>query len=116
MRTLFVNTRYLIVPLMSVITILGLITGGIYVWAGVALFVLSAIIDTATKNIHLRADFDEDGNSYGIKILQYSVMYLMLIVFIALQIAVAWRLFQYVNAAPIEILSAFGLTIQSCIT
>jgi len=116
MRTLFVNTRYLIVPLMSVITILGLITGGIYVWAGVAFFVLSAIIDTATKNIHLRADFDEDGNSYGIKILQYSVMYLMLIVFIALQIAVAWRIFQYVNAAPIEILSAFGLTIQSGIT
>ena len=66
MRTLFVNTRYLIVPLMSVITILGLITGGIYVWAGVALFVLSATIDTATKNIHLRAVFDEDGNSYGI--------------------------------------------------
>ena len=71
MKKLFINTRYLIVPVMSIITILGLVSGGINVWAGVALFGLSAIIDTATKNIHLRADFDENGNSYGIKFLQY---------------------------------------------
>ena len=48
--------------------------------------------------------------------LQYGVMYLMLIVFIALQIAVAWRIFQYVNATPIEMLSVIGITIQSGIS
>jgi len=116
MKTLFVNTRYLIVPVMSIITIMGLISGGINVWAGVALFGISAIVDTATKNIHLRADFDEEGNSYGIKIFQYAVMYLMLIVFVVLQLALAWRIYQYVNNAPIDYFNAYGLTIQTGIT
>ena len=116
MKTLFVNTRYLIVPVMSIITILGLISGGINVWAGVALFGISAIVDTATKNIHLRADFDEEGNSYGIKIFQYAVMYLMLIVFVALQLALVWRIYQYVNGSPFELYSFYGLTIQTGIT
>jgi alkane 1-monooxygenase len=116
MKTLFVNTRYLIVPVMSIITILGLISGGINVWAGVALFGISAIVDTATKNIHLRADFDEEGNSYGIKIFQYAVMYLMLIVFVALQLALVWRIYQYVNGSPFNLYSFYGLTIQTGIT
>ena len=116
MKKLFINTRYLIVPVMSIITILGLVSGGINVWAGVALFGLSAIIDTATKNIHLRADFDENGNSYGIKIFQYGVMYLMLIVFVALQLALVWRIYQYVNGSPFELYSFYGLTIQTGIT
>ena len=116
MKTLFVNTRYLIVPVMSIITILGLISGGVNVWAGVALFGISAIVDTATKNIHLRADFDEEGNSYGIKIFQYAVMYLMLIVFVALQLALVWRIYQYVNGSPFDLYSFYGLTIQTGIT
>lgn len=116
MKKLFINTRYLIVPVMSIITILGLVSGGINVWAGVALFGLSAIIDTATKNIHLRADFDENGNSYGIKIFQYGVMYLMLIVFVALQLALVWRIYQYVNGSPFDLYSFYGLTIQTGIT
>ena len=116
MKKLFINTRYLIVPVTSIITILGLVSGGINVWAGVALFGLSAIIDTATKNIHLRADFDENGNSYGIKIFQYGVMYLMLIVFVALQLALVWRIYQYVNGSPFDLYSFYGLTIQTGIT
>jgi len=116
MKKLFINTRYLIVPVMSIVTILGLVSGGINVWAGVALFGLSAIIDTATKNIHLRADFDENGNSYGIKIFQYGVMYLMLIVFVALQLALVWRIYQYVNGSPFDLYSFYGLTIQTGIT
>jgi len=101
---------------MSIITILGLLSGGINVWAGVALFGISAIVDTATKNIHLRADFDEEGNSYGIKIFQYAVMYLMLIVFVALQLALVWRIYQYVNGSPFDLYSFYGLTIQTGIT
>jgi hypothetical protein len=116
MKKLFVNMRYLIVPAMSVITILGLLSGGNYVWTGVILFGLCAVIDTATKNIHLRADFDENGNSYGIKFFQYGVMYLMLIVFIALQLALAWKIYQYVNVTPFNVVNAYGLTIQNGIT
>ena len=52
MKTLYVNVRYLIVPVMTVITISGLYFGGIYAWIGVFLFGLNTIIDTLTKDIH----------------------------------------------------------------
>ena len=67
MKTFYVNARYLIVPLMTVATILGIFVGNNFVWLGVILFGFNTIIDTLTKDIHLRADFDESGNSYGIK-------------------------------------------------
>ena len=86
MKKLYVNVRYLIVPVMTVATIIGLYIGGIYCLDRGFLFVINTILDTLTKDIHLRADFDDDGNSYGIKAFQYSVMYLMLPTFIALQL------------------------------
>ena len=61
MKKLYVNVRYLIVPVMTVTTIIGLLIGGIYAWIGVFLFGINTILDTLTKDIHLRADFDEDG-------------------------------------------------------
>ena len=70
----YINLRYLIVPISSLVTILGIILGSIYAWAGVFLFGIYTIIDTLTRNIHLRAEADEDGESYGIKQFQYSVM------------------------------------------
>ena len=97
MKTLYVNARYLIVPVMTVITIIGLYFGGIYAWIGASLFVINTIIDTLTKDIHLRADFDNEGNSYGIKAFQYSVMYLMLPTFVVLQVLLAYNLYQFVT-------------------
>ena len=38
MKKISVNTRYLIVPIMSLATVAGIIAGGIYVWTGVILF------------------------------------------------------------------------------
>ena len=74
---LFVNARYLIVPVMSLITIYGIFLGNIFAWVGVFLFGINIIIDTVTKDIHLRADFDNNGNSYGIKLFQYLVIILL---------------------------------------
>ena len=109
---LFVNIRYLIVPAMSLITISGILLGGIYTWIGVILFGINTIIDTATKNIRHRADFNSEGNSYGIKLFQYLVMYLMLPVFILLQVVLAWRLYQYTSLTPIEAGTFLGITYQ----
>lgn len=113
---LFVNARYLIVPLMSLITIYGIFLGNIFASVGVFLFGINIIIDTVTKDIHLRADFDNNDNSYGIKLFQYSVMYLMLPVFIFLQIALAWRLFQYTSSVPINNFSFLGVIFQTGIS
>ena len=113
MKKLYVNVRYLIVPVMTVTTIIGLLIGGIYAWIGVFLFGINTILDTLTKDIHLRADFDEDGNSYGIKIFQYSVMYLMLPIFIILQLALANNLYKFIYLEVLEISELVG-SILSC--
>ena len=116
MKTFYVNARYLIVPLMTIATIIGIFLGNIYVWIGVILFGINTIIDTLTKNIHLRADFDNNGKSFGIKNLQYSVMYLMLPAFVALQIILAWRLYQYTSYVPLENLTFLGISYQNGLT
>jgi alkane 1-monooxygenase len=101
----FINARYLIVPVSSLITIFGIFLGSTYAWTGAILFGFYIIIDTLTKDIHLKAEVDNDGNSYGIKIFQYLVMYVMLPVFIAIQIFLAWRLYQYTSGATLQNLS-----------
>ena len=116
MKTFYVNARYLIVPVMTIATILGLFIGNYFAWLGVILFGLNTIVDTLTKNIHLRADFDDNGNSYGIKRLQYAVMYFMLPAFIFLQVILAWRLYQYTSVTSFETLSFLGLSYQSGIS
>ena len=112
----FVNTRYLIVPIMTLLTIYGIFIGGAYSWLGVIFFGINILLDTLTKNIHLRADFDKSGNSYGVKSFQYSVMYLMLPIFIILQAVLAFRLYQYTIATPIENGIFFGLNYQIGLT
>ena len=97
----YVNARYLIVPLSSVLTILGILSGGGFAWFGVALFGLYTILDTLTKGIHLRADFDNKGDSYGLKQFQYLIMYLMLPIFIVLQASLGLKLYEYTTGTPV---------------
>ncbi len=113
---LFVNARYLIVPVSSLLTIFGIILGGLLAWVGVFLFGVYTIIDTLTKDIHLRAEKNQDGESYGVKEFQYVVMYIMLPVFILLQIVLAWRLFQFTSGVGIEPLQIGVLNYQTGIT
>ena len=97
----YVNLRYLIVPLSSILAIMGILSGGIFVWLGVALFGLYTIIDTLTKGIHLKADFNDDGYSYGLKQFQYLVMYLMLPIFILLQASLGLKLYEYTTESAL---------------
>ena len=112
----FVNTRYLIVPIMTLLTIYGIFIGGAYSWLGVIFFGINILLDTLTKNIHPRADFDKIGNSYGVKSFQYSVMYLMLPIFIILQAVLALKLYQYTTTTPIENGIFFGFNYQIGLT
>ncbi len=112
----YVNARYLIVPIMSIVVILSIFIGGAYAWVGVVLFGLNIIIDTLTKNIHLPADFDNQGESYGNKVFQYGVMYLMLPVFITLQVVLAYRIFEFTASTPIQFNQIYDFSYQSGIT
>ncbi len=110
------NARYLIVPFSSLVTIFGIFQGGVFSWIGVILFGIFTLIDTLTRNIHLRAEKDINGNSFGIKEFQYVVMYIMLPVFILLQVALTARLYQYTSGFLIEKSIFLGLGFESGIS
>jgi len=112
----YINARYLIVPVSSVITIFGIFLGSTYAWTGVILFGLYTIIDTLTKDIHLKAEVDNNGNSYGIKFFQYLVMYVMLPVFVTIQVFLAWRLYHYTSGAILQNLSLGPIEYQNGIS
>jgi hypothetical protein len=116
MKKIHVNIRYFIAPLLILSSVFGVIAGGAWVWTGVALLGIGIIVDTLTKKQTPGAGFDEDGASYAIPGLQNGVMYGMLGAFILLQIVLAWRVWEYVNAIPIIESSLLGFAIQSGIT
>ncbi|MFK8054123.1 MAG: fatty acid desaturase [Woeseiaceae bacterium] len=113
---LFVNARYLIVPVSSLVTIFGILVGGLAAWTGVILFGIYTVVDTLTKDIHWRAEKDADGESFGIKRFQYIVMYIMLPVFLLLQLALAWRIFQFTSGVVVEPALAIRIPYEAGIT
>jgi alkane 1-monooxygenase len=89
-------------PILIIVTLLTVLMGGMFVWVGIALFGVGIILDTVTMPLHPPGSgFDENGDTYGIPALQNAVMYVMLPVFALLQIALAWRVMQYVDGVAI---------------
>lgn len=110
MKKLFINVRYWMAPLLILVTLAGVLLGGPYVWVGVVLFGIGLIIDTATIPFHPPgAGVDENGETYGLPTLQNVVMYVMLPVFVLLQVALAWRIYQYTSGVPIGDGLLFGV-------
>jgi alkane 1-monooxygenase len=116
MKKILVNVRYFIAPLLILSSIFGVLAGGAWVWTGVALLGVGIIIDTLTRKQTPGAGFDQDGKTYAIPGLQNGVMYGMLGAFALLQIVLAWRVWEYVNAIPITESTILGFAIQSGIT
>lgn len=102
MKKMMVNARYFFAPVLILVTMSGVMLGGIFNWLGVALLVTGILIDTAMKFQTRGAGFDKDGDTIGIPDLQNIVMYVMLPVFALLQVVLAWRIYQYVTGVPVE--------------
>ena len=110
MKKLLINIRYWLAPILIIVTLLSVIMGGVFVWVGVALFGVGIILDTITMPFHPPgAGFDENGDTYGMPALQNTVMYVMLPVFALLQVALAWRVMQYVDGAVIGEATMVGI-------
>ena len=118
MKKILINTRYLMAPLLIIVTALGLVAGGIYVWTGVVLFVVGVVVDTLTIFSHpAGAGIDQNGKPNASPALQNSVMYLMLPIFIALQLIFIYRLFEYTTGAEFGMMHLFdAIPIQLGIT
>lgn len=98
MKKLFINLRYFIAPILIIVTLLGVLAGGPFVWTGAILFLVGIVLDTVTMPFHPGgAGFDKNGDTNGIPALQNAVMYFMLPIFALLQVVMAWRIYQYVN-------------------
>ena len=49
MSTIFANIKYLLAPVLILVTFAGVLAGGIFAWLGVALLFVGIVIDTLIK-------------------------------------------------------------------
>ena len=96
-KKIAVNARYFIAPLLILATLFGVLAGGPWVWTGVFLLGVGIIIDTLYTKQTMGAGFDDNGDTNGNPMLLNLTMYFMLAIFVLIQLAIAWRIYQYVN-------------------
>lgn len=120
MHKFLVNIRYFFTPSLIFLSLAGVVLGGNWVWLGVCLFVAAIIADfltSAIKGIHCEpAGRDEDGETYGSPGLLKAMMWTQYPIFVALQLALVWRVYQYTTGVPIGSMEFLGFTIQAGVT
>jgi len=117
MKKVLINMRYFMAPILIVASMIGVLIGGPYVWAGVALFGVGILLDTLSMSLRTTgAGFDNNGETNGLAWLQNAVMYIMLPIFAFLQLALVWRVSQYVGGVPIDPAMFMGIAYQMGIT
>ena len=120
MHKFLVNIRYFLTPSLIFLALVGVILGGNWVWLGLSLFIASIIVDTLTSispSIHCEpAGRDEDGETLGIPGLLKAMMWAQYPVFVALQLSLSWRVYEYATGVPIGSIEIMGITIQTGIT
>ncbi len=117
MKKILINLRYFLAPILILVSMVGVLVGGPFVWVGVILFGVGIVLDTASMNFHTKgAGFDKNGDTNGMAGMQNAVMYIMLPVFALLQLALAWRVFEYVNGVPMASEMFMGIPVQIGIT
>ncbi len=120
MHKVLVNIRYFLTPSLIFLALLGVVIGGPWVWTGVGLFIASIIVDYATsaiKSIHCEpAGRDDDGDAYDIDWLLKIMMWVQYPVFVMLQLALVWRVYEYVTGVPFGTSEILGVTIHHGVT
>jgi alkane 1-monooxygenase len=120
MHKFLVNIRYLETPILIFMTLVGLVIGGPWVWTGVILLIASMIVDWATSAMKSAqcgpAGRDEDGDLYGIDWFLKVMMWIQYPVFVMLQLALVWRVYEYASGASFGPNEIFGITIHHGLT
>ncbi|MGA7981762.1 MAG: fatty acid desaturase [Chromatiaceae bacterium] len=105
-KLIFGHLVYLWTPLGVIACLAGILLGGDWVWLGMAIFGLNIVLDTLSQSFHTKGAYTgKDGQPAGKAPVLNAMMYMQLVSFIGLQLALAWRVFQYVSGAPIETMS-----------
>lgn len=120
MHKILVNIRYFLTPSLIFLALVGVIVGGPWVWTGVGLFIASIILDyvtSAMKFIHCGpAGTDENGELYGIANLLKVMMWVQYPIFVLLQLALVWRVYEYVSGVSFGPSEILGVTIHHGVT
>ncbi len=120
MHKFLVNLRYFFTPSLIFLALVGVVLGGNWVWLGVCLFGAAIVADyltSAVKGIHCEpAGRDEDGETYGSPGLLKAMMWAQYPVFVALQLALVWRVYEYTSGVPIGTMELLGITVQTGVT
>lgn len=116
MKKTLINARYFLAPVFILLAMGGVFIGGPWVWTGVFLLGLAIILDTVISTRTMGAGFDDNGESNGIASLQNGVMYFMLVVFVLLQLNIAWRIYEYTTGVPLGMTEHFGIAVYQGMT
>lgn len=102
-RLIFGHLVYLYTPLGVLLCTFGILKGGLWAFLGIAIFGVNIALDTLSTGLHTKgAAANKDGDALGVSPLLNVMMYLQLASFVALQLALAWRVYQYIAGTPIE--------------
>jgi alkane 1-monooxygenase len=116
MKKFLINIRYFLTPLLIFLTAISIIIGGTYCWLGLSLLVSSILIDWVSSKLSFcnaqAAGTDENGENYGIESLLKTMMWFQYPVFVVIQLALAYRVYSYINHIDFEVISLYGLPIQ----
>ena len=116
-KLLFGHLVYLYTPLGIVACALGILYGGAWVWLGVGIFAFNIAVDSLTSAFHPKgAAAGKNGKPLGVPAILNTMMYVQYLFFVALQIVLAWRAYQYVAGVPIGPGEIFGFSITNGIT
>ena len=91
------NMKYLLAPSLILVAFAGVLIGGVFAWTGVVLLFVGIFIDTAIKKQASSRMHDDNGNTLANPGFLNLVMYLMLPVFVLLQLALAWSVYGYMS-------------------
>lgn len=120
MHKFLVNIRYFFTPSLIFLALVGVVLGGNWVWLGVCLFAAAIVADfvtSAISSIHCEpAGRDEDGETYGSPGLLKAMMWAQYPVFVALQLSLVWRVYEYATGVPIGTMEVLGITVQTGVT
>ena len=116
-RLLLGHLVYLYTPLGIIACIWGILQGGHWVWLGVGIFAFNIAVDSLTSAIHPKgAATTRNGKPLGIPAILNSMMYVQYLLFVCLQLVLAWRVYQYVAGVPIGPGEVFGIAVTDGIT
>jgi len=116
-RLLLGHLVYLYTPIGVLACALGILAGGNWTWVGIGIFALNIALDTLSAGVHIKgAATDRKGQPAGSSTVLNAMMYTQLGVFVFLQLALAWRIYQYVAGVPIAPATWHGFAYTDGIT